>query len=244
MQEESIQEGTSLIIPALQWPRRRVYCSLVTGLAIASVLGVLLSFSLQTVHPYRGGLLMSASASFLLVAVFGGALRSVYGRLIFTGLLCCALGDYLGFHDFIWGAAAFLVAHVFFIAGFWTTGVEWKRAARITPLVILIDLAVLLWLYGGMSNTDRPIALAYVVVISAMVVFAFSVSAPRRRTLIPLAASLFYISDIFVARWRFTDTGLINGYFCYPIYYSACLLFAWTACLYSEERPAVMPRER
>ena len=97
---------------AAGWPRSRLYCSLFTALTSLSVLAVLLSFRMEPVHPYRFGFLMIASACFLLVAVLGGALRSVYGRFIFTGLLCCALGDYVGFRNFVWGAIAFLVAHV------------------------------------------------------------------------------------------------------------------------------------
>jgi uncharacterized membrane protein YhhN len=195
---------------------------------------------MQTMHPFRWGLLMFASGCFLLVAVVGGALRSGYGRLVFTGLICCALGDYLGLHDFIWGAIAFLVGHIFFIAAFWTVGIDWRRALRFLPLMLLIDLGILAWLYAGMTSGDRPVALAYIVVISAMVIFAFSVSTPQRRNFILLAAVLFYISDIFVARWRFTDSGAINGYFCYPIYYTACVMFAWTACMRPEGRPPMV----
>jgi len=195
---------------------------------------------MQPVHAYRWHFLMSASASFLLAAILGGALRSAHGRLILAGLLCCAIGDYLGFHDFIWGTTAFLVAHVFFVAAFWTMGVDLRRTVRFMPLVILIDLVIVLWFKDGILSGDRPLVFAYIVVISAMVLFAFSVSPPERRTLIMLAAALFYISDIFVARWRFTDTGAINGYFCYPIYYAACVLFAWTACVYAEKRPVAV----
>ncbi|HOD50140.1 MAG TPA: lysoplasmalogenase [Candidatus Hydrogenedentes bacterium] len=227
---------------AAGWPRSRLYCSLFTALTSLSVLAVLLSFRMEPVHPYRFGFLMIASACFLLVAVLGGALRSVYGRFIFTGLLCCALGDYVGFRNFVWGAIAFLVAHVFFVAAFWTLGVDWKRALRFLPFLLLVDAGILASLYPGIYGTDRPVAFAYIVFISAMVVFAFGVSAPQRRTLILAAATLFYFSDIFVARWRFTDTGSINGYFCYPIYYAACVLFAWTVCMRPDERPLVMYR--
>lgn len=242
MQKKSAQRNVSALAVALEWPRRYLYCGLFTGLAALSVLGVLLSFGTQSVYPCRWGFLMSASASFLLVAVLGGGLRTVYGRLVFIGLLCCASGDYLGFHDFIWGAMAFLVAHVFFVAAFWTCGIDWKHALRFTSVMLLIGVAIFVWLQGGMSTVDKPIAFAYMVVISAMVIFAFSMVPPHRRTLIMLAASLFYISDIFVARWRFTDSGVINGYFCYPIYYSACVLFAWTACVFADERPVAVPR--
>lgn len=242
MQKKSVQRNVSALAVAQEWPRRYLYSGLFTGLAALSVLGVLLTFGMRPVYPYRWGFLMCASASFLLVAVLGGGLRTVYGRLVFSGLLCCALGDYLGFHDFIWGAMAFLVAHVFFVAAFWTCGIDWKRALRFTPAMILTGLGMFIWLQDGMSTVDKPIAVAYLVVISVMVLFAFSMVPPHRRTLIMLAASLFYISDIFVARWRFTDSGMINGYFCYPIYYSACVLFAWTACVFADERPAAVPR--
>ncbi len=223
------------------WARRRFYCGVFTALICLCIVGVLLSFSTSAVHPYRGGFLMFASGCFLLVAVVGGALRRVFGRFILSGLCCCALGDYLGYHDFVWGAMAFLVAHVFFVAAFWVLGVDWMRALRYLPFLLLADTGILVWLYPGMYGGDRPLAFAYIAVISAMVLFASGVTAPRRRTLLLVAATLFFISDVFVARWRFTDTGSINGYFCYPLYYAACTLFAWTACLRLEERDSAGP---
>lgn len=217
------------------WERRRIFCGVFTAFASLSIVGVVLSIASQAVHPYRWGFLMFASGCFLLVAVVGGALRSVFGRLLLSGLVCCALGDYLGWHDFIWGAMAFLVAHIFFVAAFWILGVDWLRALRALPLLLLVDAGVLIWLYPGIYGADRPLAFAYIAVISAMVFFASGVPASRRRHLVLLAAMLFFVSDIFVARWRFTDTGSVNGYFCYPLYYAACMLFAWTACWRLEE---------
>lgn len=226
----------------LEWGRRRLVCGLLTGLMGLSVVGVLLSFALPDVRPYRPVFLTLATACVLLVAVLGGAWRSGYGRLILAGLACCALGDFVGPHDFILGAVAFLAAHMFFVAGFWVLGVNWRRAMGFAPVMFVVDLGILAWLHSGITGGDRLVAYPYILIISLMVIFAFSIASQERRRLILAAAVLFYISDVFVARWRFTDTGSLNGYFCYPLYYTACVLFAWTACMGRDKPLAVESR--
>jgi hypothetical protein len=57
-----------------------------------------------------------------------------------------------------------------------------------------------------------------------MVVMAVGVSAGNPFVL--AGAILFFVSDIFVARWKFVDTSGINALFCYPMYYTACVLLA------------------
>lgn len=236
-----LQNGQPAFEP-LAWRYRRLSCQLITGLMWLSVLGVLMSFSMPTVRPHRATFLMIGTVCYLSVALLGGALRWNYGRLMFLGLICCALGDYLGLRNFVWGALAFLVAHFFFVAAFWVIGIDWQRALRLVPIMLVVGIAILAWLLPGISSrSDMFLVLGYMVVISLMVILAYGISSEQHRPLILLAAVIFFVSDIFVARWRFTPSGSINGYFCYPMYYTACVLFAWTTCLYYQRRESLEP---
>jgi hypothetical protein len=54
------------------------------------------------------------------------------------------------------------------------------------------------------------------------------------RGLVPLAAVLFFVSDLCLAQTAFLGGGVAWTFTGYPIYYAACLLFAWSVT----ERPA------
>jgi uncharacterized membrane protein YhhN len=217
-----------------EFANRRAFSRVFALFMWLSVAAALATYAIRPVGVHQN-FLLAASACFLISAVLGGAFSSAYGRLVFAGLVLCALGDFLGLQNFVLGATAFLFAHMFFIAAFWMMGMDWGRALRFVPLMLVVDAVLLLWLHGGIRPGDQTIAYAYVAVISIMVVFAVGAEAGPRRKLVLVAAFLFYISDIFVAVWRFTGTGDINAYFCYPLYYTACIFFAWTACVCHDE---------
>ena len=71
--------------------------------------------------------------------------------------------------------------------------------------------------------------IAYIAVISLMVAAAGSTNAVSADWRIPLGATAFYVSDIFVARDRFAAPGLINRYLGLPLYSGGQLLLAWAA---------------
>jgi hypothetical protein len=62
-------------------------------------------------------------------------------------------------------------------------------------------------------------------VISIMVATACGTRHPNA-VLLAVAAVLFYVSDIAVAHWKFVSDGSWHAFFCYPLYYPACLLLA------------------
>lgn len=74
--------------------------------------------------------------------------------------------------------------------------------------------------------------LVYIVAISLMAMFAAGVREGHGGLLILLGAVAFYVSDIFVARWKFVDTSSVNAYFCHPLYYAACLMLAFSVLAY------------
>jgi uncharacterized membrane protein YhhN len=68
--------------------------------------------------------------------------------------------------------------------------------------------------------------IAYVAVISVMVVLAFGSYGSGATWLIPLGATLFFASDLFVARNQFVAPGTVNRVWGLPLYYAAQILLA------------------
>ncbi len=180
-------------------------------------------------------LVLGASTGFVLAAAAGGAPATWRGRGLLLGLIGCWGGDIIGSRDFVAGALSFLLAHVAFIAVFAAPGVRPRRLLGGTA-VAAVPAAVLLRAFlPGVPPGETLLVAGYVAVISLMVVCAF---ASRDAAPVFLAAAvLFYVSDIFVARWRYGDGGAVNGVFCYPLYYLSCNLFALGA-------PTLRPKDK
>lgn len=168
----------------------------------------------------RYWLLVCGSLGFVTVAGLAGSWKTASGRWIGAGLLFCLAGDILGPGSFATGSTMFLLAHCCFIAACLVYGVDYQRCFR--SLVVLIPSVLLAaWLLPKIDGELRWLIAVYMVVITVMVIVAGGTN-----RLICLAAVVFYISDIFVARWRFVDHDSVNAFICYPLYYTACLLFA------------------
>ena len=174
--------------------------------------------------------LVLASCGFVLVALFAGAWRHNYGKFVLAGLGLCWMGDALGPYEFALGAGMFLLAHLLFVAAFVAHGLDRRKCLK-SLLLILPSAAVLAWLLPQVDPSLRILVIAYNVVITAMVVTAGGTT-----RLIFAAAIVFYVSDIFVARWRFVDQDPINAFLCYPLYYTACLLLAVSIATVPQKR--------
>ncbi len=182
------------------------------------------------IKPGRYWGLVGASAGFLTVAWLSGATRHRYGRWMLGGLLLCAAGDVLGPSSFVLGSTMFLLAHVVFVVAFWTWGINYRRCA-LALLMLLPGGLLLNWLVPQVDESMRWLIIAYTCVITTMVI-----TASGTHRLILIGAIVFYVSDIFVARWKFVDHDSINAYFCYPLYYTACLILAHSIRLDSVQR--------
>ncbi|MBM3878824.1 MAG: lysoplasmalogenase [Verrucomicrobia bacterium] len=198
-----------------------------TGLCVATML-VRRALHLDTQARL---LLMAASTGFVLIAAVGGAHRRNSGRFMLMGLIFCWLGDYLGPSFFLASLVAFLLAHVCFLAAFWSRGIEWGRFLASLGGLLLVGCGVGVWLLPHVTAELRPPVVIYMMVITLMVAFAVSVRAGNGRIVILLGAVLFYVSDLFVARWKFVSPDSINAFFCYPLYYAACVLLAFSVLL-------------
>ena len=169
-------------------------------------------------------LVLGASTGFVLAAAAAGALKTWRGRGLLLGLAGCWGGDVIGSRHFVAGALSFLLAHVAFIAVFAAPGLRLRRALAGTAVAVVPAALLLRAFLPGVPPGETLLVAGYVAVISLMVVCAF---ASRDAAPVFLAAAvLFYVSDIFVARWRYGDGAAINGTLCYPLYYLACNLFA------------------
>ncbi len=95
--------------------------------------------------------------------------------------------------------------------------------------MISVSLGLAVWILPGVGNAAELVLVpSYMVVITTMVVFSGGVRDARMRAVVFLAAILFYISDIFVAEGRYVKVIEDTAYYCYPLYYAACFLFAWS----------------
>ena len=194
-------------------------------------LGVLLYF--ETRRPlHRRYPKLVTSAAFVAVAISAGALDSTFGVIMLTGLVLSLVGDvFLAFDGrtlFVSGLVAFLLAHLAYVAAFSNRGLG---EAVYLPLlgVVLIAIAVARWLLPTVPKELRAPVLAYVAVISVMVALAVSTNTRSADWRIPAGAIAFYLSDVCVARDRFSTPGFINRIVGLPLYYGGQLLLAWAA---------------
>lgn len=167
-------------------------------------------------------LLMTASTGFLTLSLLAKPWRTACDRWMLGGLVFCWLGDFFGPSNFALGAGLFLLAHVLFVIAFIMRGLSRRKTLR-ASLLSLPSLGIFAWLLPQVEESMRVLVIAYTFVITVMVI-----TAAGTRRLVFIGAVIFYISDIFVARWRFVDHDPINALICYPLYYTACLILAYS----------------
>ncbi len=171
-----------------------------------------------------------ASASFVATAVLRGALETTYGVVIVVALVLGLVGDVLlipkSKQAFLAGIGAFLLGHVGFCVGFVVRGVDLGWAAAAALLLVPVGLVVGRWLMPSVPDKLRGAVVAYIVVISTMLMLAVGAAA-HGATILLGAALLFYCSDLSVALDRFKHAGFWNRAWGLPAYFVAQLMFAW-----------------
>lgn len=174
-----------------------------------------------------------ASTGFLAVALASGALGSDYGHAVLVALVLCWIGDVLLIPKhargaFLAGLVSFLLGHVAFVAAFGMRSFAWEAAAAAAVLVLPAAALAWRWLAPHVSAAMRAPVVAYVAVISAMVVAAVGAAAATGDGRIAAGALAFYASDLAVARERFVARTPWNRTWGLPLYYGATLLLATT----------------
>lgn len=183
-----------------------------------------------------------ASLGFVLVPIVGGATAAGlapgdHATWIVAGLVLGAIGDALLLFPgaFLAGLVVFLLGHVAYVVAFalvvpmiaWPRIVTWQAMATIAA-----GATALAWLWPYLRSLRIPV-IAYVAVIVLMVIGAAAASAAApwsslRSSLVIAGATMFFASDLAVARDRFVDESFVNKLWGLPVYYAAQLLLGWS----------------
>ena len=174
-----------------------------------------------------------ASIGFLATALQAGALdgASPYGLWIFAGLVLSFWGDVFLMADerpalFLAGLGSFLLGHVAYVVAFISFGVDLKLTALSGAALLPIAWFVWRWLRPHVPSDMLVPVIAYVVVICAMLAHAVGAWGAGGTILMPIGATLFWISDLAVARRQFVDPSPMNAVWGLPIYYAGQLVLA------------------
>lgn len=157
--------------------------------------------------PYFVGTIFKAS-SIIILGVIALMARS---RLLATGLFFGALGDaLLAWRDetFIYGAFAFLIGHLFYIALWLRAGIGVGAALKSPPrvlgaLALIAACIVMTYLLVPLDHELFAPLAVYTGVLTLMALCSFTL--PATRWLVMAGAVLFFISDGFVA-WNMFHT--------------------------------------
>jgi len=175
---------------------------------------------------------MLASTGFIAIALSVGGTSSTYGRLVLAALALSWIGDLLLSYSsrpaFLGGLVAFLLGHVAYSLAFGVLGTDARFAAAAAVVLTVGAAAVWRWLSQHVGDMAGPVV-AYIVVISVMVVMAAGAYGSGATALVPIGATLFFLSDIAVARNQFVSPGVANRVVGLPLYYLAQILLASTA---------------
>ncbi len=161
---------------------------------------------------------------------------SPHGRWVILGLILSMVGDLALLRRekvyFLGGLVAFLLAHVAYVVAFLSLGVHWLGVLFAAIAVSGFAWRVWQWLKDDVGGLG-PAVMAYVAVISAMVACAAgsAVYGGAGRWGLLLAAIVFFLSDLCVARDRFVAPGWDNRAIGLPLYFVAQLLFGYFAVL-------------
>ena len=177
-----------------------------------------------------------ASLAFVGFAWQLGAMHSSYGQIMLFGLASSLLGDVLLAIKgrklyFLLGIGAFLLAHIAYAVAFYQVGFEATELPLIVPVVMAFLLITAWWLRPHLQGPFVLAVPAYLLAIGLMLVFAWANQSTNAFAWIIGGASLFAISDLWVARNRFIQADIRNRIIGLPIYYIAQLMLAYSVTL-------------
>ena len=198
-------------------------------MALISVLVFLASERINNQVGRWGGK-MAASTIFVLFAVYLDALESVHGQALMVALLCSWVGDLLLLPGksrwFLYGLVSFLLAHIAFALCFIQRGIDTGQLLLPGAGVGLLVLVISYWLLPHVEKEMKLPVLGYMAAIVVMVILAFATHHHLPNAAIPVAACLFLVSDLFVARDRFVKKEAWNRIIGTPLYFGAQMIFA------------------
>jgi len=171
-----------------------------------------------------------ASGGFLLVAFQGVSGQSTFSILIVIGLMFSCLGDIFligkSKKAFLFGLCSFLLAHLLYSGAFIVNGFELLPFLYALLPAGMMTVIVIRWLLPIVDKKMKVPVLAYISVITLMLLFASATCHQQNGRILLSGAMLFTISDLFVARQRFSKKDSLNRLIGLPLYYLAQVLFA------------------
>lgn len=177
------------------------------------------------------------SSLFVLLAFLQIQEFTTYDSLILLGLVLSLFGDiclifFFQKKVFTTGLIAFLTGHVMYAIAFLNLGEVGEGTMTLAAICILISVLIFIQLKSHLSDM-RGAVLAYIIIITAMVVGASSLWNHSTlditgRCLVLVGAILFYVSDVFVARHRFVQKEFMNRAIGLPLYYAAQFMIAFS----------------
>ena len=177
-----------------------------------------------------------ASALFVVAALIHPPGLPSYAPWIVAGLVLCLVGDVcLAFPSdrmFLAGLVAFLSGHLFYAAALFQVSPLNIGSGAAAAAALAAGAGIFIWLRPGLGAMEKPV-IAYIAVISLMVIGAGTVAADCRLTatgrfLVLAGAVSFYLSDIFVARQRFVVDAAANRRIGLPLYYAGQFMIAFS----------------
>jgi uncharacterized membrane protein YhhN len=133
---------------------------------------------------------------------------------------------------FLMGLIAFAVAHIGYIVAFKVRGLDGAALALALAGLSVVGFVVWRWvarhLVGKKRGMRGPV-MFYITVITAMVAASIASAAARPDPWPVVAAVMFWLSDVCVARERFVQSSIWNRLIGLPLYYAAQFVFVASA---------------
>lgn len=174
----------------------------------------------------------AAALVFVVAGAWAGAFESVYGQILFGGLILAAIGDVLLIPQdrraFLGGLISFLLGHVAYGVAFAVRGIDPIWTAGAAAILVVVAAPVLRWLWPHVEAPMKGPVLAYVAVITTMVALAAGTYGAHGDPLLLAGAIGFYLSDLSVAQGRFVKQSFANRAWGLPLYFFSQLVLAGT----------------
>jgi len=207
------------------------------GLAITAVALAVVLVAEVVARPSLNAIFKPIASFGFLLAGFAhpGAFASGYGVMVIIALVLGAAGDVLLIPKsngpiFRAGILSFLLAHVAYLVAFFFRGIDAVSAA--VALAVLVAPAYLVWRYlaGRVDASLRGAVVSYITVITLMVALSIGVArfTEPAAPMVAVAAIVFYLSDLTVARQRFVVKRFWHRGLGLPLYFGAQFLFITT----------------
>jgi uncharacterized membrane protein YhhN len=173
-----------------------------------------------------------ASAGFIGLAWSSSPLDNPYGTAILVALALSFVGDICLLSAranwFLAGLVSFALAHVAYVVAFTRFAPLPSRVILLAAVLAVPTIMIHRWLMPHVERGMRVPVQAYMLIITLMLATAGAAVLAGATPHVIVGATLFYLSDLAVARERFIAPGFVNRVWGLPTYYAAQLVLAST----------------